>query len=120
MSAAQLRDVPVASLSCAGSDRFVLRYVDAAGVVCEASLEAGAEVAFDRGRPVQEFPSYRGQRSWPGLWWSAPMGAHVGYESWLERDHVMALDFDSDVVALVSQPFWLGFDDDEGRLHPRL
>lgn len=35
------------------------------------------------------------------------MGAHVGYESWLERDHAMALDFASDVVAFAAQPFWL-------------
>jgi hypothetical protein len=31
----------------------------------------------------------------------------VGYESWLERDHVMLLDFDPRVVGIASQPFWL-------------
>ena len=46
--------------------------------------------------PVRRFASYRGQRHLPGLWWSATVGRHVGYESWLERDHVMALDFDPD------------------------
>lgn len=35
------------------------------------------------------------------------MGAHVGYESWLERDHAMALDFALDVVGFAAQPFWL-------------
>ena len=30
------------------------------------------------------------------------MGAHVGYESWLERDHVMLLDFDPRVTAIAS------------------
>src|SRR4029077_2464297 len=34
-------------------------------------------------------------------------GRHVGFESWLERDHVMALDFDPAVGAIASQPFWL-------------
>ncbi|AJT62595.2 hypothetical protein T261_0906 [Streptomyces lydicus] len=29
------------------------------------------------------------------------------YESWLERDHVMLLDFDPAVVGISSQPFWL-------------
>ena len=35
------------------------------------------------------------------------MGRHVGYESWLERDHVMLLDFDPQVTGFASQPFWL-------------
>jgi hypothetical protein len=42
--------------------------------------------------PVREFRWTRGQRHLPGLWWSATTGSHVGYESWLERDHVMLLD----------------------------
>jgi hypothetical protein len=32
---------------------------------------------------------------------------YVGFESWLERDHVMALDADPEVVAVSLQPFWL-------------
>ena len=35
------------------------------------------------------------------------MDAHVGFESWLERDVAMMLDFDPAVVAFSSQPFWL-------------
>jgi len=30
------------------------------------------------------FPSYRGQRNFPDLRWSATMGAPAGHESWLE------------------------------------
>jgi hypothetical protein len=37
----------------------------------------------------------------------------VGYESWVERDAVMALDFDPAVVALASQPFRLTWTDGE-------
>jgi hypothetical protein len=48
------------------------------------------------------------------LWWSATTGAHVGFESWLERDHVMLLDFDALVVGIVSQPFWLSWQDGAG------
>jgi hypothetical protein len=55
--------------------------------------------------PVRSFPSYRGQRNFPGLWWSATSGAHVGFESWLERDHAMLLDFDPAVVGFAAQPF---------------
>ncbi|WP_228566612.1 TnsA-like heteromeric transposase endonuclease subunit [Nocardia sp. SYP-A9097] len=35
------------------------------------------------------------------------MGRRVGFESWVERDHLVALDFDPDVIGVVSQPFWL-------------
>lgn len=50
-----------------------------------------------------------GKRSFSGLWWSSTIADHVGYESWLERDRVMALDFDPDVVGLSSQPFRLSW-----------
>ena len=30
----------------------------------------------------------------------------MGYESWLERDRLLLLDFDPEVVGIVSQPFW--------------
>ncbi len=43
------------------------------------------------------------------------MGRHVGYESWLERDQVMRLDFDPQVVAFASQPFWLHWQTAGGR-----
>jgi hypothetical protein len=33
-----------------------------------------------------------------GLWWFSVSGLHVGYESWLERDQLMVLDADADVV----------------------
>jgi hypothetical protein len=62
---------------------------------------------FERGLPVRRFVSRFGQRYFPGWWWSATMSDHVGFESWLERDHAMLLDFDPDVVAFASQPFWL-------------
>ncbi len=34
----------------------------------------------------------------------------------MERDHVMALDFDPTVVGIASQPFWLSWRDDAGQL----
>jgi hypothetical protein len=68
-------------------------------------------VPFERVLPVREFGSYRGKRSFSGLWWSCTISDHVGYESWLERDRVMALDFDPAVVGLSSQPFRLSWQD---------
>jgi hypothetical protein len=55
--------------------------------------------------PVRSFPSYKGQRNYPGWYWSATMGRRVGFESWVERDHLVALDFDPAVTAVASQPF---------------
>ncbi|MEW1639760.1 TnsA-like heteromeric transposase endonuclease subunit [Streptomyces sp. NPDC093801] len=78
-------------------------------------LAVAARVRFEDGRPVREFPSFRGQRNYPGLYWSATAGTHVGYESWLERDHLMALDFDPQVSAVASQPLWLFWDNAEGK-----
>ena len=76
-----------------------------------------ASVAFERVAPVRSFPSYRGQANFPGLWWSATSGRHVGFESWLERDHAMLLDFDRDVVGFSSQPFRLSWWDGRRRSH---
>ena len=57
----------------------------------------------------------RGQRHLSGLWWSATTGGHVGFESWLERDQVLHLDFDPSVVGIASQPFWLHWTDEAGK-----
>jgi hypothetical protein len=46
---------------------------------------------------------------------SATDQRHVGYESWLERDHLAAFDFDPAVVAIASQPFWLLWMTGEGK-----
>ncbi len=89
--------------------RFEVVYVAVDGVEHRVSLEEAWQVPFEAGRPVRRFPARKGQRHLSGLWWSATMSAHVGYESWLERDHLMALDFDASVVAIASQPFWLSW-----------
>lgn len=72
-------------------------------------------MAFESCEPVRRFPSRKGQRHLSGRWWSATMNRHVGYESWLERDHLMLLDFDPDVVGIASQPFWLYWTTAEGK-----
>jgi hypothetical protein len=92
-----------------GRSPFAVEFVDGDGRVRREPLTECAAVSFESVTAVRSFPSYRGQRNWPGLWWSATMRDHVGYESWLERDHVMLLDFDPQVTAFASQPFWLLF-----------
>ena len=70
-------------------------------------LAACWSARFERVSPVRGFASFRGQRNWPGWWWFSRTGEHVGYESWVERDVLMALDADPGVEAVASQPVWL-------------
>jgi hypothetical protein len=86
---------------------FGVVHVAADGTERRVSLAALAAVRLEDGRPVRSFPSYRGQRNYPGWYWSATMGRRIGFESWVERDHLVALDFDPAVTAVASQPFWL-------------
>lgn len=82
-------------------------YVGEDGVEQRVALAEAPRVGFEWCAPVRRFLSRKGQRHLSGLWWSATTAGHVGYESWLERDQLMWLDFDPEVVALASQPFWL-------------
>ncbi|GGP84494.1 hypothetical protein GCM10010185_67950 [Saccharothrix coeruleofusca] len=70
---------------------------------------------FEHCIPVRGFPSYKGQRHHTGRWWTATTGSLVGYESWLERDRLVLLDFDPEVVGIASQPFWLFWATAEGK-----
>lgn len=90
-------------------------YVTADGIEHEIPLGQAWATPFESCRPVRRFLSHKGQRHLSGLWWSATVGGHVGFESWLERDHVMALDFDPSVVGISSQPFWLSWRDEAGK-----
>ncbi len=94
---------------------FELGFVDGGGVERRAPLAACAEVRFEDGMPVRQFRWSRGLGYFPGWWWAATTGRHVGYESWLERDHVRALDFDPEITGIASQPFWLYWTGERGR-----
>src|SRR5215471_7667625 len=86
---------------------FEVSYVSEDGAEHHVPLAEAQAVPFELGLPVRRFTSHRGQRHLSGLWWSATTGGHVGFESWLERDHLLALDFDPAVTGIASQPFWL-------------
>ncbi|MGW0062598.1 hypothetical protein ACWDTT_22040 [Streptosporangium sandarakinum] len=64
---------------------------------------------------VRRFVSHKGQRHLPGDRWSATTRSLVGYESWLERDHVMLLDIDEAVTGISSRPFWLFWTTQDGK-----
>jgi hypothetical protein len=103
---------PATTAACPSAAEFGLRFLgEVDGRLCErrSSLAVGWNTRFERVRPVREFPSYQGQRSFSGFWWSSTMQDLVGFESWLERDQVMMLDFSRKVKAFASQPFWLSW-----------
>jgi hypothetical protein len=99
-------------------DGYEVAFLDEDGSEVRRPLRGCVGVAFEAVSSVRRFPSYRGQRNYPGFFYAATLDAHVGFESWLERDEAMALDFDPDIVGFASQPFWLFWPDtDRVRSH---
>ena len=82
-------------------------FLDESGAKQSGALEVLWGTGFEHVSPVRSFGSFQGQRNFQGSWWFATTGEHVGFESWVERDAVMLLDFAPDVVAVSSQPFCL-------------
>ncbi|KPC85466.1 hypothetical protein ADL35_14795 [Streptomyces sp. NRRL WC-3753] len=70
-----------------------------------------ATARFEDAVPVRPFRWSRGGLHFPGWYWAATTGQHVGFESWLERDRLMLMDFDPTMVGMASQPFWLHWHD---------
>ena len=93
-----------------------VEFIDADGMRRREPLSGCWNVEFERVAPVRGFASFRGQRNRPGLWWFASTGEHVGHESWLERDRLMALDADPEVVGVAAQPMWLRWTAESGCL----
>ena len=58
---------------------------------------------FEEALPARPFRFEKGLQSFAGWWYFAKTGTHIGFESWLERDHLMLMDFDPGVRAVVSQ-----------------
>lgn len=54
---------------------------------------------------VRNIPSCRGQRHLPGRYWFATTEQHVRYESLLERDILIVLDYVPSVIAVSAQTF---------------
>jgi hypothetical protein len=102
--------VPLAPVALAAlAAGTVAEFIDAEGARRCERLACCWDVRFEDAAPVRPFRWAAGQRHFPGWWWSATTGRHVGHESWLERDRAMMLDFDPQVVAFSSQPFWLSW-----------
>lgn len=57
--------------------------------------------------PWRTFRSFKGQRHFPGSYWSATMADHVIYKSRLELARLLYADFDRSVRSISAQPFLL-------------
>jgi hypothetical protein len=93
---------------------FWVQYVDPVGTETRASLHDCSGLPLESALPVRTFSRFHGQRNNPGLWWSATQRRHIGFESWLERDHLTLLDFDPGIVAIAAQPFRLCWHEHDG------
>ncbi|MEU4119081.1 hypothetical protein AB0F71_31885 [Kitasatospora sp. NPDC028055] len=100
----------VASLvyDCPALSAFELDSVDA-GERCRLPPGQAWNRRFESGDPVREFRWAKGGQGFAGWYFSATVGDHVGYESWLERDRPILLDRDPNVLGIASQP-WRGVD----------
>ena len=107
---------PAAGIAARAVGGFELEFsLAAAGRRREPLLVCAGE-RFEDAVPARPFRFGKGLASFAGWWWMASTGRHVGFESWLERpDHLMLLDFDPDVIAVSSQPFWLYWRGEDGR-----
>ncbi len=86
---------------------FEIGYTAQDGAQHRVPLAEAAAVRFADTQPTRRIRTRKGQRHLPGRWWSATDGRHIGYESWLERDQLMWLDWDRAVTGTASQPFRL-------------
>ena len=98
-----LVDVAALNLDYGSELRFSLEYVQDDGCLRREQLAECAAGRFEDAVPVRAFHWAKGAAHFPGSWWSSTTGDHVGFESWLERDHVMLMDFDPDITGIASQ-----------------
>lgn len=93
---------------------FALEFRSADGSRRREPLAGCCAARLERALPARPFRFEKGLRSFAGWWYFATTGTHVGFESFLERDHLMLMDFDPRVRAVSSQPFWLTWRDEQG------
>ena len=102
---ARFGDAP--SVSAALPDGVQLVYASDHDRRHKIRLEEASTLDFGRTVASRQPPAYRGQRNFPGWWWSATTRSHVVYESWLERHHIIEADRDARVTGIAGQPFEL-------------
>jgi len=98
---------------CDLPDDLQLAFVDDRDRRRTLGLEEAALLDLGMANAVRKPPAYRGQRNFPGWWWSATTRSHVVYGSWLERHHIIEADRDARVVAIAGRPFELTWPEGE-------
>ncbi len=96
-------------------DGFELVFLDAEGEQVRRRLQHVSHYRFEDVGMVRRPPSYHGQRNFPGFYWAASNRRLLGYESRLEESNLMILDQQRNVDALSTQPFWLHWEDADGK-----
>jgi len=94
---------------------FELEFREPGGVLRRDALNVCSGELLEDAEPVRRFHFEKGGASFAGWRWLATTGRHVGFESWLERDHLTLMDFDPAIVAVAAQPFWLHWRDEAGK-----
>ena len=97
------------------ADAVQLTYRDETGAPQTVGAVDAGRIDFARVEPSRAFPSYRGQRNFPGHYMAECSRRMIEFESWLERDEAMAMDHDPLVEAFAAQPFLLEWVDHTGR-----
>jgi hypothetical protein len=64
-------------------------YVSAGGDERVTTVDEVHMASVVAGHPVRPIRSFAGQKHYPGLFWSVTTGAHLKYESLLERDRFL-------------------------------
>jgi hypothetical protein len=119
MTGGRVTSATAAAAAGAADARFTMEFRTAGGAWQRGPLMSCLETRFERVLQAREFRFEKGLRNFAGWWYFATTDSHVGFESWLERDHLMLMDFDPGVTAVASQPFWLHWrdGDDKARRH---
>jgi hypothetical protein len=87
----------VAVAAGAAGERFAVEFQVAGGSWKREPLSSCHGARFEDALPARPFRFEKGLQSFAGWWYFATTGTHVGFESWLERDHLMLMDFDPGV-----------------------
>ncbi|MGP5386618.1 TnsA-like heteromeric transposase endonuclease subunit [Brachybacterium tyrofermentans] len=95
-----------------------LRHCTVAGDEVATTWEEACADLIIEGLPIRVPPTYRGQRSYPGLFWAATNDRTLVYESLLELDRLWLADHDPSVEGICTQPFLVtGCNSDGLRAH---
>lgn len=79
------------------------------GPVAQIPVDELWSAPLEKCAPVRRASSYKGQKNFTGEWWCSTTESHVSFESWVERDFLIAADFDPHIAGISVQPFTFRF-----------